>query len=152
MGILNYISTIANLATLMALGFAIYTYKKDKEHDRKRETLEAYNRLQNEVFDEIIKYKKKDICDIAKHYRQRNDEYRKLSTYMAKIEHFCVGVESNIYDVKIVYELGHGFFDERIREEISPLLERKRSFAEHDPYENTKKVFEKMDRIAKRKM
>ena len=58
-----------------------------------------------------------------------------------------MGVEKDIYDWETVYELAHGFLDGKIRDWLSPLMERKAGFqiSDHDPFENTKNVFKKMD-------
>lgn len=152
---MDYISIIADVAAAVAVVIALITFKhsaktynEDKLHEKRKDTLDAYHSLQTEVFDNLfLEYKAADIEDIAKHYIKRNVDYRKLSTYTAKIEHFCVGVVMNIYDVEVVYELGHGFFDKKVREAIQPLMERKLSLAEHDPFENTRKVYQIMDEM-----
>lgn len=152
---MEYIQIIADIATAVAVFIALGSlldsrkiYQEDKLHEKKKDTLDAYNRLQNEVFDKLfLEYNAKDIEEIAKHYRTQNREYTKLSTYLAKIEHFSVGVINEIYDVETTYELAHGFFDKKVRDSIKPMLDRKRSFYEYDPFENTKKLYLKMDAI-----
>lgn len=45
---------------------------------------------------------KKRIKEIAEHNRRKEnvEEFKLLGTYIARIEHFCVGVEQEIYDWK----------------------------------------------------
>ena len=150
---MEIIGIIADVATAITMVIALFTllasvkkYKTEKLHDKRKNTLDAYHNLQNEVFDKMFpKYSKDKIQQISKHYRSKNEEYRELSTYLAKIEHFCVGVVYEIYDWEIVYELSHGFFDGKVRDAIKPLMDRKISFSEHDPFENTRKVYMLMD-------
>lgn len=157
---MEIISIIANVATAITMVIALFTlltsvnkYKAEKLHDKRKDTLDAYHNLQNEVFDKMFpKYSKDIIQDISKHYRTKNEEYRELSTYLAKIEHFCVGVVYEIYDWEIVYELSHGFFDEKIRDVIKPLMDRKISFSVHDPFENTRKVYMLMDQETQKRL
>lgn len=55
----------------------------------------------------------------------RSDEYRKLSTLIARIEHFCVGIHQDIYDKDVLRELAGGFFDGAIKSRIQPIIEKK---------------------------
>ena len=65
---------------------------------------------------------------------------------LARIEHFCVGVEQDIYDWETVYELAHGFFDGTVQDWLTPLVNRKQSFVNgYDPYANTRKVWARME-------
>ena len=72
---MNYISIIADVATTIAVVIAIITfrhsaktYTEDKLHEKRKDTLDAYHRLQTEVFDNLfLEYKTSDIEDIAKH-------------------------------------------------------------------------------------
>ena len=157
MSVIEFISILAGIATPLTLiaacielALSIRKNKQDKEHDKRKDTLDAYRELQIDVFDELcLKYTKNRIREVSEHYRTKEnaEDYRILSIYTAKIEHFCVGVEKDIYDWETVYELAHGFLDGKIRGWLSPLMERKAGFqiSDHDPFENTKNVFKKMD-------
>lgn len=100
-----------------------------------------------------IEYTPSKIREIAKHCDEPeySHDYHVLGTLLARIEHFCVGVNTEVYDWQTVYELSHGFFDKTVRYRISPLIERKEGFFGTDPYENTKNVFEKMEAESKRR-
>ena len=51
---LSLVITVGSaLLALASAGFSCFTYFKNIRHDRRRDTLEAYNRLQNEVFDKL---------------------------------------------------------------------------------------------------
>lgn len=149
------ISFIVDLATVGSLIFAgltlLFYFQQDKaknKHDKCKDTLDAYNKLQAEVFDDLYtKYPKATITKIVENYRKAEfkDDYHQLGLYLARIEHFCVGVERNIYDWETLYELAHGFFDGTIRSRISPLVERKESFTQDEMYANLKKVWQRMD-------
>ena len=73
-----------------------------------------------------------------------------ISTYIARIEHFCVGVNSEIYDRKTVYNLAHGFLDGTILKRIEPIINRK-NFDGKEYYDNTKKVIAWMNEETKKK-
>ncbi|MCI5885414.1 MAG: hypothetical protein MRZ77_04725 [Clostridiales bacterium] len=156
---MEYITVIADVATAVTLFVALFKlydsikkYNDDILHDKRKDTLDAYSRLQNEVFDNLfLEYTRADIADIAKHYKSRNDDYLKLSVYLAKIEHFCVGVVTKIYDIDTVYALAHGFFDRKVRDAIEPLIDRKDSFYGGDSFENIRAVYQMMDDMTKGK-
>ena len=112
----------AALAVASAL-FSVFTYYKTVSHDRKQATLEAYNRLQTEVFDKFNLITKKQIKEISDN--PRSDEYKNLSKLLARIEHFCVGVNTEIYDVGVVERLGGKYFL-GVYEKSRPLIDKKR--------------------------
>lgn len=97
--------------------------------------------LQEQALDYLIKYTVDEIKDISRN--NKSDEYKTISKYVARIEHFCVGVNLKIYDYKTVFELAGGFLDEGIYKRITPLIEKK-NFGDNDFYANTHKVINKM--------
>lgn len=145
-----YISIISVLMAVFSFMFSLFTYQKSVVHDRKQATLDAYNMLQEQSLDKLSSYFPVEIAEIAK--SRTSEEYKTISRYIARIEHFCVGVNQNIYDKEIVYELAHGFLDGAIKKRIEPVLNRK-SFnnSTEDFYINTKKVFEWMENENKRR-
>ena len=104
-------------------------YKKELKRAQKQAALDAYSTLQGQVFDELNKYTYYDIrhvCNVwyqvveerkshkkvqltqeEKGERDRCfNEYRTLSGYLARIEHFALGVNTGIYDVEIAERAG----------------------------------------------
>ena len=139
------LSIIALVISVISGGFAFYTFLWTARRDRKQATLDAYNTLQNEVYDKINLYRPAEILEISKHPISK--EYNELSALIARIEHFCVGVNSRIYDRKTVYELAHGYFDAaKLKGRISPIIDRKNSNADVDYYNNIHHVLEWMDK------
>lgn len=145
----DYISIVAIIFAAVSIIVSIVTYVKSINRDRKRETLEAYNRLQNEVFDKLNLYKPSKIVEISKN--NLSEEYKEISGYIARIEHFCVGVNSRIYDKKVVYELAHGYLDgDQIGKRINPFIEKKNSNSKNNYYGNISKVIEWMNKETKK--
>ena len=135
----------------LALGsfvFSFYTYRKTLVHERKRATLDAYNKLQHQSLDHLNHYTPSQIKDIAEDVR--SEEYKKLSAYIARVEHFCVGVNQKIYDAHTVYELSHGYLDGALKYKIQPILDKKVVNGK-DYYANIKNVLFKMELETKRR-
>lgn len=135
------IVTIISIAlATVSFAFSLFTYFRTIIHDRKKSTLDAFNALQEQVFDQLNQYSPKEIIEYAKHPTDK--QYKILSGYMARIEHFCVGVENNIYDKKTVYELAHGYLDGKMLwSRLSPIMDAKNSdYAKEDYFENIHKV------------
>ena len=135
------LSVIAIVLSVISGGFALYTFFWTANRDRKQATLDAYNQLQEQALDHLNYYRPTEIIEIAKN--PRSEEYKKLSAYIARIEHFCVGVTQNIYDRKTVYELAHGYFDGAVRDRIDPIIEKKNQNGT-DYYENIHSVYDWM--------
>ena len=133
----NAAEIVTIVSSLTAAIFAVTTYLNGVKHDRRQATLDAYNLLQEQALDYLAKYSVDEIKEISKHYS--TEEYKIVSSYIARIEHCCVGVNLRIYDKKTVYELAGGFLDEAIYKKIAPMIEKK-NFGNNDFYKNTHKV------------
>lgn len=83
-------------------------------------------------------------------------EYKTASGYIARLEHFCAGVNLGIYDRKTVYTLANGYLDSNvILSRINPIIEKKHRTAEKDYYENIHMVLawmQKMDAKDRKKL
>ena len=120
----TFLSIAAIAISVVSGGFAAYTFWWTSRRDRKQATLEAYNRLQAEVFDNLNAYTPTQIRDICAD--TTSAEYKTISGYVARIEQFCVGINEKIYDKDTFYSLAHGYFDgHQLRKRIEPLIESK---------------------------
>ena len=142
MGEITVVDFITIGFSVIAAAFSLITYRKSIIHDRQQATLDAYNQLQEQALDHLNYYVPTQITEIAKD--PRSEEYKKISAYIARIEHFCVGVNQKIYDRKTVYELAHGYLDSSIKKRIEPIIEKKNKFG-HDYYANIHQVYDWMD-------
>ena len=73
------------------------------------------------------------------------NKYREISQYLARIEHFAVGVNTGIYDRKIVYEMAHGYLDIAIWHKLQPVLEQKHK-GEEEFYHNYRELVVRLQR------
>lgn len=142
------ISIIAIIISVISGGFALYSFAWTAQRDRKQATLDAYNLLQEQALDYLNYYMPTQIIEIAKN--PRSDEYKKLSTYIARIEHFCVGVNKKIYDKETVYALAHDYLDGAIKLRIEPVIDRKNQYKDIDYYENIHEFYNWMERRKKK--
>ena len=138
----NLLSVIAIVLSLVSGGFSLYSFFWTARRDRRQSTLDAYNQLQCQALDHLNYYTPSQIKEIAK--KPRSDEYKRISAYIARIEHFCVGVNENIYDKKTVYKLADDYLDGAIKSRIEPIIERK-NFGDKDYYENIHQFYAWMD-------
>lgn len=145
------ISIIALIVSIAGFLLSIVTHFQILRRDRKQATLEAYNRLESEALEKLDMMMPAEINIIVENSRTKeySSQYKELTALVARIEHFCVGVESGIYDKKVVYELGHGFLDDRIMKRIEPLIDMKDHGASKSYYENTRKVVAEMKKMSR---
>ena len=145
------LSVIALIVSAISAFFALFSFFWTNNRDRKQATLEAYNRLQHEVFDELNKLTPEEIRNICNDVKSR--DYKTISGYVARIEHFCVGLNEKIYDKKTFYALAHGYFDgNQLTRRIEPLIETKNQNNKKGSfYNNTKLVIGWMNKINKKK-
>ena len=128
------LSIVAIVISVISGGFALYSFIWTVRRDRKQATLDAYNLLQEQALDHLNYYMPTQIAEIAEN--PRSEEYKKISAYIARIEHFCVGVNQKIYDKKTVYALAHDYFDGGIKARIEPIINHKNQYKDIDYYEN----------------
>ena len=137
------LSVMAIVISMLSCVFALYTFFWTVRRDRKQATLDAYNQLQDQAFDKLNLYSPAAIRKIAE--EPKSEEYKIISGYIARIEHFCVGVNQNIYDRKRVYALAHGYLDgNMLQSRIEPIIEKKHINATEDYYENIHTIIQWM--------
>jgi hypothetical protein len=128
--------------SIVSLCFSLFTWYRALIHDRMKDTLDAFNVLQQQALDPLQSYTRARIREIAED--SRSEEYRIVSTYLARIEHFCVGVEQKVYDQRTVWELSEGFLNRGIYEKLKPIIEHKNQ--QKNYYRNFLTVVQKMNR------
>lgn len=136
------LSVAAFLLSLVSAGFSLYTFIWTACRDRKQATLDAFNQLQAQALDALSRYKTEQVEEIAKN--PFSQSYKEIGGYIARIEHFSVGVNQQIYDKTVVYELAHGFLDKAIRKRIEPIIATKNRSG-HDYYANIHRLYRWMD-------
>ena len=132
------VAVVAAVLSLGSLGFSVYTYRKALLHDRKRDTLDAYLLLQEQAFDPLNRIAPGQMKEIVQN--PASQEYKDVSGYIARIEHFCVGVNKKIYDRETVYALAHGYLDKALKYRLTPILDKKKSMTGQEYYENIQEV------------
>ncbi len=111
----DVVSIVSVLISLVATVFAAVGLTQSKkynklclERQRKEATIYAYQTLQEQVLDNLVKIDSKEIFDIVEcmddsiEFTEIYNEYRPL---IARCEHFAVGVNNNIYDFSVLLEL-----------------------------------------------
>lgn len=132
------VAAVAAVLSLVSIVFSVYTYRKALVHDRKQATLDAYLLLQESAFDPLNHITPDEIKEIAQ--APRSSRYKDVSGYIARIEHFCVGVNMGIYDRETVFALAHGYLDKALSSRLDPMLNRKAALSGKEYYENIKAV------------
>ena len=142
------LSIIAVIISAISIIWSAGTHVQMLKRERKQATLEAYNRLEAEALEPLDKFEPKQIREISKN--TRSEEYKTVSALIARVEHFCVGVNEKIYDADVLYQLAHGFLDGRIMSRIQPMIDSKQKNAEEMYFENIEKVICDMKNRSKR--
>ena len=138
------VSIITALLSFVSFFWSTYT-------ERKKATLDAFVILQKECFDKLNLIKPSDIRDISN--ETTSDLYNEISGYVARIEHFCVGVNNKIYDPNTVYQLAHGYLDgNKIISRIEPIIQQKNKNSDTDYYSNIHTVLKWMKRKSKKEI
>ena len=134
------LSVIALVISVMSGIFALVSFLWTAARDRRQATLDAYNQLQEQSLDYLNYYTPSEIKEIVQN--PRSEDYKKISAYIARIEHFCVGVNQKIYDRETVYALAHDYLDGGIKIRIEPVINRKNQYGDTDYYENIHQFYD----------
>ena len=141
------VEQITLLITAASVVFGAYTYYRDSKRKTKQDTLEAYTDLQRSTLSKINLWMPSEIKEATED--KKSDGYKELSSYLAEIERFCIGINEGIYDFDTFYKLSHGYFDSEIgllKPRLLPLLEAKSDNAKEDYFANLHKVWERMEK------
>ena len=143
------VSCVANIATVIALGLAVYQLCSEHRRTRRLATLEAYEKLQKDSFDILNKWSPKEIKEACEN--RQSDAYKDLSAAIARIEQFCAGINFEIYDLDLFYEMSHGYFDEggTLFVRMMPILASKLENSKEDYFKNIHKVWHRMKKKRK---
>lgn len=132
------ISILAFIVSFATFLFSVLVTYRGEQREKKQATLDALNILQEQVFDNLNEYTFGEIKNIAEQwsasieaknkfvennegtaedfweshheYDSVVDEYRKISGYLARIEHFALGVNTGIYDAKVTERAATTYF------------------------------------------
>lgn len=111
--------------SIISVVFSIITYFVAVKYEKRKSTIEAIHLLQNEVLDKFVSIKKDNAVLIVENLnnekcREAYNDYRAL---IARIEHFAEGVNSGIYDFKIVKNLlGRHFIC--LYDKVAPIINK----------------------------
>lgn len=99
---------VSFIISIIAIGLSIYSAvhsrrmeKENKYHNRRLLTLSAFNQLQAEVLDKIILCTSEEIDDVVENHFNDDDLgelYDLYRTQIARLEHFALGVNEELYD------------------------------------------------------
>lgn len=164
-------SILAIIISVISVVVSVIIYYVGVERDKKQSTLDAINILQEQVFDKVNQYTYAEIREICDKWKEiignknqkelteeekenRNfyiDEYRLLSGYLARIEHFALGVNTRIYDARISERAATLYLSMLYRGKLKPLIETKHSGkAKGEYYAEFRKLVEKIEKIEKK--
>lgn len=133
---LEWKDLIPIIISVIALFLTVAQYFGEYKRKKKQDTLEAYDKLQTEVFTPLNAIRKQyPTMPLTYSFDKRAD----VTSYLAKIERFCVGVNLGIYDLNTLMRCGGAYF---VRQYLylEPLIKEKRKRnnggAHYDEYEN----------------
>ena len=146
MDVFDILAAVGTMASAIFAAYALVQTKKaaDKSliRERKEATIKAVNLMQNEVFDEMLKYKASDVKKASED--TSSADYKMFSTYLARCDHFAIGIEESIYDYAVLKKLAGGFIWP-LYQKFVPLIEKKRAIAHNNTlYKSLEGLAEKL--------
>ncbi len=129
------------VVAVLTLRNSIKIQKKTADDSRKNNTINAFNSLQDNVLDKMVSIAEDDIAAIVENKDDGvkvKEAYNGYRTLVARCEHFAVGVNSGVYDIDLVNDLGgkHLIY---LYQKVLPVIDEARA---HD--DTAYKEFEKM--------
>ncbi len=132
---------VSAAAAALTLGNSIKIQKQTADENRKNNSINAFNSLQDKVLDKMVSIAEDDIAAIVENKDdggEVKEAYNGYRTLVARCEHFAVGVNSGVYDIDLVNDLGgkHLIY---LYQKVLPVIDEARA---HD--DTAYKEFEKM--------
>lgn len=120
-----WIDIIALVLSAIAAVFSIWSFLLERKRNRREATIHAFEELEKEVFlqddyESVIAEAKKEA---EEHKSDR--AWRRGTELLARIEHFCVGVQAKAFDLDTLNRLAGGYFIKQY-ENWRPIIEQKR--------------------------
>ena len=155
----SILMVVVSFAAMLLSGF---TYERSVRRGRKQATLDAFNLLQQQAFDPLNGYTPGEIETICRTVseiwwgeRKSNEadlaRFLKLSGYAARIEHFALGVNTGIYDVRIAERAGTTYWSLLYDKKLRPLIEVKnRKAGGREYYIEFYEMMKKIKRLEKK--
>lgn len=163
-------SILAIIISIISVVVSVVIYCVGVRRDKKQATLDAINVVQEQVFDKVNQYTYAEINEICIKWKEiisektekvltleekekRNyyiNEYRLLSGYLARIEHFALGVNTGIYDANVAERAATLYLSQLYRGKLKPLIEVKQfGNTKLEYYAEFRKLTEKIEKIEK---
>lgn len=103
---MNWTDYVAIIISTIALLLSIFQFFVERRINRQESTINAFSELQKEVLNKE-KYYKADVNSILENHKklkenETDEEWEQVSEFLARIEQFAVGVNTNVYSIKIV--------------------------------------------------
>ena len=163
------ISIMAIVLSLASIVVSVVIYHKGVKREQKQATLDAINVLQVQVFDNLNQYRLSDIREIADAWarlvgsrkgaeagrveltaedERLIDEYKVVSGYLARIEHFALGVNTGIYDVETAERAATSYLTMLYRVKLKPIIQEKHSGpGDTEYYAEFRKLVQNMEKL-----
>ena len=132
-----YISLAAMIISLRSVIVSVAIYLLGIQRDKKQDTLDSFNLLQEQVFDKLNLITYSEITNICKKVDngsiddETNSKYYELLGYLARLEHFSLGVNTGIYDAKTAERAGTAFLVS-LRKKLLPVIELQEKRGNHN--------------------
>ncbi|MBR0510188.1 MAG: DUF4760 domain-containing protein [Clostridia bacterium] len=139
----------AFIISILAFVLSVVQFFKDSSRQKKESTLIAYNDLQDDVFTNLNKM----LHSLPKDESGRidinvdNDNWEVITSFLAKIEKFSVGINTGIYSLDVLNRVGGGYFI-RIYDALSMIIDRKTEYnvSNGKHYDEFQKTVDKLKR------
>ena len=116
---------VALIVSILAFLLSLVQFLRDASRGKKEATLNALYALQNDAFNPLNKLLMDKRVD-ASALNLGSDGWRTVTTALVKLEYFSVGINTNIYSIKILNRVAGAYFI-RLYEDLAPVIAKKRS-------------------------
>lgn len=131
------------IISVVAIIFSAYTFCMTFLFEKRNATIEAYNELQKYLYT-FYEYPEGEIETFI--CAADTSEYKMLSTSLAQIEVFAIGVYSGAYDNKTAFQLANGYINKTLGSKINHLLNLKLEYSGAEYYPNTRRFIKDLDK------
>lgn len=153
--IVEVIAAVAAAVSAVFAAVELHRSRKANEksliRERKEATIEAFNELQKDVLDFFVDTNTDNYEMMIKYYKDSDCKkaYNDTKALIARLEHFAVGINENIFDFEVFDKLG-GIHIMYLYEKVLPIIRKANSAPGEEVYSEFTKLYERLTQTHKK--
>lgn len=144
---MNLENIFAIIISILALIFSLWQFISERKRSRQEATIHAFDKLEEDVFSEPDYGRCKSLNIFLETDSDKQKLQVKATLLLSKIEHFAVGVNTNVYDIETLNRMAGRFIIGQYEGWKSFISEKENQLPENKHYDEFKKMVTRLCKL-----